>query len=181
VKISFAAKDINLVEWKGDILAIGVTEKDMTKDENSKFQNTVLKALDSQLNGLLSEVSTEEDFTGKAGQSTVLRLSGLGTKRVSLVGLGKGPTGSSTSAYRSLGESVASAAKASQANNVAVALASSEDLTPESKLTTASAIATGTSCSIGLGSSENLKKGGKPRNTLVALHLDRMHLCMEVN
>ncbi|XP_024961025.1 leucine aminopeptidase 2, chloroplastic-like isoform X2 [Cynara cardunculus var. scolymus] len=109
-KISFAAKDINLMEWKGDILAIGVTEKDMIKDENSKFQNAVLKMLDSQLNGLLSEVSTEEDFTGRAGQSTVLRLSGLGTKRVSLVGLGKGPT---------------------------------EGLTPELKLTTASAIATG--------------------------------------
>ncbi|KAJ0934194.1 putative leucyl aminopeptidase [Helianthus annuus] len=110
-KISFAAKDTNLLEWKGDILAVGVTEKDMTKDENSKFQNVVLKTLDSQLNGLLSEVSTEEDFTGKAGQSTILRLSGLGTKR---------------------------------ANNVAVALASSQDLTPELKLTTASAIAKGT-------------------------------------
>ncbi|GJY27694.1 leucine aminopeptidase 1-like protein [Tanacetum coccineum] len=142
-KISFAAKDVDLVEWKGDILAVGVTEKDMKKDENSKFQNSILKKLDSQLNGLLSEVSTEEDFTGKTGQSTVVRLTGLGTKRVSLVGLGKGPSGSSTSAYRSLGESVASAAKASQANNVAIALASSEDLTAELKLSTASAIATG--------------------------------------
>ncbi|PWA87752.1 leucine aminopeptidase 2, chloroplastic [Artemisia annua] len=142
-KISFAAKDVELVEWKGDILAVGVTEKDMTKDENSKFQNSILKKLDSQLNGLLSEVSKEEDFTGKTGQSTVLRLPGLGTKRVSLVGLGKGPSGSSTLAYRSLGESVASAAKASQANNVAIALASSEDLTAELKLSTASAIATG--------------------------------------
>lgn len=150
-KISFAAKDIELVEWKGDILAVGVTEKDMIKDENSKFQNSLLKKLDSQLNGLLSEVSTEEDFTGRAGQSTIVRLSGLGTKRVSLVGLGKGPTGSSTSAYRSLGESVASAAKASQANNIAVALASSEDLTPELKLTTVSAIATGTFLSMSIG------------------------------
>lgn len=137
-----------MLEWKGDILAVGVTEKDMTKDEKAKFQNVVLKNLDSQLNGLLSEVSTEEDFTGKAGQSTILRLSGLGSKRVSLIGLGNGPTGSSTAAYRSLGESVASLAKASQSNNVAVALASSQDLTPELKLTTASAIATGKLCSI---------------------------------
>ncbi|XP_071737153.1 leucine aminopeptidase 1-like [Rutidosis leptorrhynchoides] len=142
-KISFTAKDTDLVEWKGDILAVGVTEKDMIKDENSIFQNIVLKKLDSRLNGLLSEVSKEEDFTGKAGQSTVLRLSGLGTKRVCLIGLGKGPNGSSTSAYKSLGESVALAAKASQANNVAIALASSEDLTPGLKLTTASAIASG--------------------------------------
>ncbi|CAI9302738.1 unnamed protein product [Lactuca saligna] len=41
-------------------------------------------------------------------------------------------------AAQSLGESVASSAKASQANNVIVALASSQDLTPELKLTTAS-------------------------------------------
>ncbi|KAJ0504028.1 putative aminopeptidase [Helianthus annuus] len=87
--ILFAAKETDLVEWKGDILAIGVTEKDMTKDKNIKF----------------------EDFTRKAGQSTVIRVSGLGSKRVSLIGLGNGPT--DPSSYRVLGESVASAAKAS--------------------------------------------------------------------
>ncbi|KAL7600003.1 hypothetical protein Lser_V15G23818 [Lactuca serriola] len=140
-KISFAAKETNLIEWKGDILAVGVTEKDMAKDQNSKFQNPILNKLDSQLSGLLSEVSSEEDFTGKAGQSTVIRFAGLGSKRVSLIGLGKGPTGPS---YRSLGESVASVAKSSQAKSVAIALASSEGLTTESKLATASAIAKGT-------------------------------------
>ncbi|GJR81875.1 transmembrane 9 superfamily member 9-like protein [Tanacetum coccineum] len=144
MEISFSAKDTNLVEWQGDILAVGVTENDMSKDENSKFQNTILKELDSHLGGLLSEVTLEEDFTGKVGQSTVIRLSGLGFKRISLIGLGKGPTGSSTSAYHSLGESVASAAKASQANNVAIALASSKVLIPASKPATASAIAKGT-------------------------------------
>ncbi|KAL4589901.1 hypothetical protein LXL04_002813 [Taraxacum kok-saghyz] len=140
-KISFAAKDTDLVEWKGDILAVGVTEKDMAKDQNSKFQNPILNKLDSKLGGVLSEVSSEEDFTGKAGQSTVIRLTGLGSKRVSLIGLGKGPTGPS---YCSLGESVASVAKTSQANNVAIVLASSEGLTPDSKLATASHIAKGT-------------------------------------
>lgn len=64
-KISFAAKEIDLVEWKGDILAVGVTEKDMGKDENLKFQNPILKKLDSHLGGLLAEASLEEDFTGK--------------------------------------------------------------------------------------------------------------------
>ncbi|KAI3814676.1 hypothetical protein L1987_14320 [Smallanthus sonchifolius] len=73
------------------------------------------------------------------------RVSLIGPKRVSLIGLGKGPTGPlSASDYRVFGESVASAAKASQANNVAVTLASSEGLTPESKLAAASAIAKGT-------------------------------------
>ncbi|CAI9264349.1 unnamed protein product [Lactuca saligna] len=71
--------------------------------------------------------------------------SGLGTKRVRLIGLGKAPITSSSSvfAYRSLGESVALSAKTSQGNNVVVALASSHDLTIGLKLTTASTIATG--------------------------------------
>ncbi|THG10022.1 leucine aminopeptidase 1-like [Camellia sinensis] len=141
-KISFAAKEIDLVEWKGDILAVGVTEKDMAKDENSKFQNSILKKLDSHLGGLLAEASLEEDFTGKAGQATVLRLPGLGSKRIGLIGLGQ--CASTTTAYSSLGEAVAGAAKAAQASNVAIVLASSEGLSADSKLSTASAIASGT-------------------------------------
>ncbi|GJR77644.1 leucine aminopeptidase 1-like protein [Tanacetum coccineum] len=46
-KISFAAKETELVEWRGDILAVGVTEKDMSKDKTSKFQNPILKKHDS--------------------------------------------------------------------------------------------------------------------------------------
>jgi leucyl aminopeptidase len=141
-KISFSAKEIDLVEWKGDILAVGVTEKDMVKDENLEFQNSILKKLDSHLGGLLAEASLEEDFSGKAGQSTVLRLSGIGSKRVGLIGLGQST--STTAAYRSLGESVAAAAKASQASNVAIVVASPEGLSAESKLHTASAIVSGT-------------------------------------
>ncbi|MBA0839134.1 hypothetical protein Goarm_004898, partial [Gossypium armourianum] len=140
-KIAFAAKEIDVGEWKGDMLAVGVTEKDMTKDENSKFQNSILKKLDRLLGGLLAEVSSEEDFTGKSGQSTVLRLPGLGSKRVGLMGLGQ--SASSPSAFRGLGEAVAAAAKTAQANSVAVVLASSEGLSNESKLGIASAIASG--------------------------------------
>ncbi|CAI9098836.1 OLC1v1035556C1 [Oldenlandia corymbosa var. corymbosa] len=140
-KISFVAKEIDLAEWKGDILAVGVTEKDMAKDGN-KFQNSILQKLDSQVGGLLSETSSEEDFTGKAGQSTTLRFAGLGSKRVSLVGLGS--AASPAIAYRSLGESVAAAAKASQAASVAIALASSELLSADLKLRSVSAIASGT-------------------------------------
>ncbi|KAL6984910.1 Leucine aminopeptidase 2, chloroplastic [Sarracenia purpurea var. burkii] len=140
-KISFTAKAIDLVEWEGDILAVGVTEKDLVKDENSKFQNSILKQLDSHLGGLLAEASLEEDFTGKAGQSMVLRLPGLGSKRVGLFGLGQ--SASTTAAYRSLGEAVASAAKAARANNVAIVHASSEGLSADSKLNSASAITFG--------------------------------------
>lgn len=141
MKISFAAKEIDVTEWKGDILAVGVTEKDLTKDENSKFENPILKKLDSHLGGLLAEASSEEDFTGKTGQSTVLRLPGLGSKRVGLIGLGQ--SASSTADFRGLGEAVAAAAKAAQSAEVAIVLASSEGLSVESKLSTASAIVSG--------------------------------------
>ncbi|KAJ4953983.1 hypothetical protein NE237_030815 [Protea cynaroides] len=143
-KIDFSAKEIDLVEWKGDVLAVGVTEKDMAKDENSKFENSILRKLDTHLGGLLAEASVEEDFTGKAGQSTVFRLPGLGCKRIGLIGLGQCAPTSAASVYRGLGEAVAAAAKTVQANNVAITLASSEGLSVDSKLLTASAIASGT-------------------------------------
>ncbi|KAE8689017.1 hypothetical protein F3Y22_tig00110945pilonHSYRG00215 [Hibiscus syriacus] len=97
--------------------------------------------LDGLLGGLLSEASSEEDFTGKTGQSTVLRLPGLGSKRVGLIGLRQ--RASSPAAFCGLGESVAAAAKTAQANSVAVFLASSEGLSHESKLSIASTIASG--------------------------------------
>ncbi|KAG6421200.1 hypothetical protein SASPL_117750 [Salvia splendens] len=140
-KISFAAKDADLVEWKGDLLAVGVTEKDLVRDDNSKFKNLLLQKLDSKLQGLLSEASAEEEFTGKTGQSTVLRLPGLGAKRVGLIGLGSGA--SATSTYRSLGEATAAAAKSARSTSVAITLASPEGIPAELKLTTASAIASG--------------------------------------
>ena len=140
-QISFSAKEADVAEWKGDILAVGVTEKDMVKDENSKFENVILKQLDSKLGGLLAEASSEEDFTGKVGQSTVLRIPGLGSKRVGLIGLGQSVL--TTAAFRGFGEAVAAAAKSAQANSVAIVLASPEGISGDSKPNTASAIATG--------------------------------------
>ncbi|KAJ6670040.1 LEUCINE AMINOPEPTIDASE-RELATED, partial [Salix viminalis] len=34
--IALSAKEIDVAEWKGDILAVGVTRKDMTKDDEQK-------------------------------------------------------------------------------------------------------------------------------------------------
>ncbi|KAJ6697954.1 LEUCINE AMINOPEPTIDASE-RELATED [Salix purpurea] len=73
-KIALSAKEIDVAEWKGDILAVGVTKKDMTKDDSKRFENSLLKNLDTKLGGHLSEASSEEDFTGKPGQSIVLRV-----------------------------------------------------------------------------------------------------------
>uniref|UniRef100_A0A1J3EAF8 Leucine aminopeptidase 1 n=1 Tax=Noccaea caerulescens TaxID=107243 RepID=A0A1J3EAF8_NOCCA len=137
-KISFAAKEIDVTEWKGDVLVVGVTEKDLAKDDKSKFVNPILNKLDPHSSGLLALVSSEEDFTGKPGESTVLRLPGLGSKRIALIGLGK--SASSPAAFQSFGESVATVSKASQSSSVAIVLASPEN---ESKFSSASAIASG--------------------------------------
>ncbi|KHN18036.1 Leucine aminopeptidase 1, partial [Glycine soja] len=140
-KISFGAKDVDVTEWKGDILAVGVTEKDLARDANSKFENVILSKIDSKLGGLLAEASSEEDFSGKVGQSTVLRITGLGSKRVGLIGLGQSP--STPSPFKGLGDAVVEAAKSSQESSAAVVLASSEGLSAQSKLSTAYAIASG--------------------------------------
>ncbi|KAL0733848.1 hypothetical protein Bca4012_010058 [Brassica carinata] len=140
-KISFAAKEIEVTEWEGDLLVVGVTEKDLTKDDaTSKFENPILNKLDAHASGLLALVSSEEDFTAKPGQSTVIRLPGLGSKRIGLIGLGK--SASSPAAFQGLGEAVATVSKASQSSTVAVVvfLASPDN---ESKLSSASAIASG--------------------------------------
>ncbi|AEC07539.1 Leucine aminopeptidase 3 [Arabidopsis thaliana] len=138
-KISFTAKEIDVIEWKGDILVVGVTEKDLAKDGNSKFENPILSKVDAHLSGLLAQVSSEEDFTGKPGQSTVLRLPGLGSKRIALIGLGQSV--SSPVAFHSLGEAVATVSKASQSTSAAIVLASS--VSDESKLSSVSALASG--------------------------------------
>ncbi|CAI0394544.1 unnamed protein product [Linum tenue] len=104
----------------------------MAKDESSKFGNSLLKKLDSQLGGLLSEASSEEDFTGKAGQSMVLRLPGLSSKRIGLIGLGQ--SSSTTFAFRGFGEAFAAAAKSTQANSAAVTLATTDSISNDSKV-----------------------------------------------
>eukprot|EP00252_Welwitschia_mirabilis_P001994 TRINITY_DN11948_c0_g1_i1.p1 TRINITY_DN11948_c0_g1~~TRINITY_DN11948_c0_g1_i1.p1 ORF type:complete len:531 (-),score=126.55 TRINITY_DN11948_c0_g1_i1:216-1808(-) len=141
-EISFSAKEIDAWQWEGDILAIGVFEKEASKDDKGAFENPFLKNLDSQLGGLLAEVSKEEDFSGKAGQSVFVRIPGFGFKRVSLVGLGKNGSPSAKS-LKSFSETVAGSAKSAQASSVAVTVASSKDLSPSLRLDVLSNVAAG--------------------------------------
>ncbi|CAL5021872.1 unnamed protein product [Urochloa decumbens] len=142
-QVTFAAKDIEFSVWNGDILAVAVTEKDLqsrASDSNSNFENTVLQKLDGQLGGLLSATAAEEDFAGKPGQSLVLRVQGQAFMRVALIGFVAGNTG----CLQSLGESVASVAKAAHAASAAIVLASPSVIQEEFKLNAAAAIASGT-------------------------------------
>ncbi|KAL5215693.1 hypothetical protein ABZP36_007094 [Zizania latifolia] len=131
-------------EWEGDILAVAVTEKDVSKGTSSRFENAAeLAELDGQLGGLLSEAEAEEDFAGKAGQSVSLRLRGHRFKRVCLIGLGQDAP-SSAAACRSIGESIASAAKSAQATSAAIAFASPDGIQGDDfKLNAAAAVTSG--------------------------------------
>ncbi|XP_051130963.1 leucine aminopeptidase 1-like [Andrographis paniculata] len=141
LKISLAAKDIDLAKWAGDILAVGVTVKDSEKDDNSDFKNPILQELDQLLGGLLRQVTSEEDFTGKVGQTVVVKTLGL-AKRIVLIGLGPAVLGPAD--YQSLGKSVAAAAKSAQAQSAGIALASLETIPAElGPARAASAIALG--------------------------------------
>ncbi|KAG6599151.1 Leucine aminopeptidase 1, partial [Cucurbita argyrosperma subsp. sororia] len=140
-KINFAAKDIDVLEWSRDLLAVGVIEKDVERDEQGHFKNSLLHRLNEALGGLLGEASSEEEFSGKSAQSIVLRVSGLRFKRVGLFGLGQ--SASRAVAFVGLGEAIAAAAQASRAASLALALAFSEDLSDGSKPDIASAIALG--------------------------------------
>ena len=73
-------------DWIGDVLAIGFIEGQMSL-ENSRAQ------LDQKLNGLVSEIITENKFEGKAGSNVSLKIAGIkDLKRIILVGLGKEPS-----------------------------------------------------------------------------------------
>ncbi|XP_058067655.1 leucine aminopeptidase 1-like isoform X2 [Magnolia sinica] len=141
--IAFSAKEIEFSEWNGELLAVAVLEKDMSKDESSKFKNAILRRLDMLLGGLLGDASAEEDFAGKTGQLTLIRLRESGFRRIGLFGLGQSTLSPAPTTYQGLGDAIAAAAKAVQASNVAVVLASSEGFSEDSKLNTASAIASG--------------------------------------
>jgi len=142
LQVTLAAKDVEFSGWNGDILAVAVTEKDLQFGApDPKLQNTVLRRLDGQLGGLLSAAAAEEDFTGKPGQSVVLRVQGQGFKRVALIGF----VAHNAGCLRGLGESVASVAKAAKAARAAIVLASPSAIQGELfKLNAAAAIASGT-------------------------------------
>nr|CAB3449826.1 unnamed protein product [Digitaria exilis] len=130
-QVTFVAKDIEVSDWNGDILAVAVTDKGLL------FENASLQKLDGQLGGLLSAAAAEEDFTGKPGQSVVLRVHGQPFKRVALIGFAFHNAG----CLHGLGESVATVAKAVQATSAAIVLASPSVIQEELKLNAAAAIA----------------------------------------
>ncbi len=77
------ASNTPLIDWSGDVLAIGLFEDrlDLTGD---------LATLDKKLDGALKELIEEEEFKGKPNSTAFTRLSGgTSIRKIMLVGLGK--------------------------------------------------------------------------------------------
>ena len=81
--MQITATATKLLDWQGDLLAVGILEGDtkLSKD---------LAKLDEQLAGMLSELITDEEFEGKPSSSVVSRVGGGNSvRKVALIGLGK--------------------------------------------------------------------------------------------
>ena len=76
------ATDTALLDWTGDLLAVGILEdQELTGD---------LAQLDEKLAGTISELIADEEFEGKAGTTAVSRVGGKNpVRKIALVGLGK--------------------------------------------------------------------------------------------
>ena len=77
------ATDTALLEWTGDLLAVGIPEGE------SELSGDLAK-LDEKLAGTISEIIEEEEFEGKSGSSVISRVGGKNpVRKIALIGLGK--------------------------------------------------------------------------------------------
>ncbi|GAB4551220.1 MAG: leucyl aminopeptidase [Pleurocapsa sp.] len=77
------ATETTLLDWTGDLLAVGILEGETELAED-------LARLDEQLAGTISELIAEEEFEGKSGSSVVSRVGGKNpVRKIALIGLGK--------------------------------------------------------------------------------------------
>ncbi|MBO1064168.1 MULTISPECIES: leucyl aminopeptidase [Nostocales] len=104
-----------LLDWTGDTLAFGLFEDavELTGD---------LVNLNDKFAGILKEVIAEEEFTGKANSTVVIRLGGTGpVKKVIVVGLGK-PDALKLDSLRRVAATIAKTAKKQKTKTLGISL-----------------------------------------------------------
>lgn len=80
--MEFHATEQTILNWSGDCLVIGLTEDAIPIGGD-------LAELNTQLSGLIQELIDEEEFSGKARSSAIIRVGGNGAiRKLGLVGLG---------------------------------------------------------------------------------------------
>ncbi|MFO5493272.1 MAG: M17 family peptidase N-terminal domain-containing protein, partial [Cuspidothrix sp.] len=104
-----------LLDWTGDTLAVGVFEDavELTGD---------LATLDDKCAGIFKEIIAEEEFTGKANSTVVIRVGATHpVRKVILVGLGK-PDALKLESLRRVAATVARTAKKQKTKTLAISL-----------------------------------------------------------
>jgi len=119
-----SAVDLGAVET--DLLAVGVYEGMIEKDDSGALKNAELAALDELLGGAVSEILADDDFKAGKGSSVFLRV-GQKARIFGLVGLGAEDKATAVvdwgiSAWQAAGGAIASAAKANKAKTAAIAV-----------------------------------------------------------
>ncbi|MBR8832184.1 MAG: Cytosol aminopeptidase [Chroococcopsis gigantea SAG 12.99] len=107
--------DTSFLTWTGDTLALGLYEDQVEMTDQ-------LGQLNDLLSGLVEELVTESDFTGKIGTTAVTRV-GVNTpvKKLILVGLGK-EEDAKPHTIRTAASSIARAAKGQKSQTLAISL-----------------------------------------------------------
>ena len=83
--MDFTTSTLGALDWQGHGLAIGVSSADLNPDGSL---GESLQPLDQSLDGLVSELVKDVDFTAKLGSSAVSRVRGAQIRKLILVGLG---------------------------------------------------------------------------------------------
>eukprot|EP00850_Spirogloea_muscicola_P014252 SM000101S09250 [mRNA] locus=s101:164179:167129:- [translate_table: standard] len=132
----------NALAARGDLLLVLVTEEDVA---DGAQWGPELAELDAALGGALAELAAEEEFKGKPGQSTIVRLQGAPFARAGLAGLGKAAGLAAPGPWRGVGVALAAAAKQAQAAAATVIVpdGSSGGMSTESRVAAASSLAAG--------------------------------------
>lgn len=101
------ATDTTLLDWTGDLLAVGIAEGETELSGD-------LATLDEKLSGTIVELIAEEEFEGKPGTTVVGRVGGKNpVRKIALVGLGK-PEDLKLDSWRNAAAAIARLAKKEQ-------------------------------------------------------------------
>lgn len=146
-EMDIRAHDGALYEWEGDVLALGVFEDNLKRTEEDKFLHPGLAELDYNMGGVLGELANEDDFKGKLGQLSVVRLSSSKIKRLALVGLGRAQNVMdavyASDSWRILGFTAARIAKQLKMCSMGLAAMDTNLMDEPSKLVAVESIASG--------------------------------------
>jgi len=116
--------DVSPAEWTGDLLVLSFWEAANT---SSLELSAAQAAVDSALDGALTDMIADQEFKGAAGSSAVLALPrGAAARRLAVVGMGKEDKFKPAGAAK-LGGTFATMAKAQKVKSMAVELPGAED------------------------------------------------------